>query len=92
MAGALDSRSLDQLDAEEEAAAAHVADQLVACRQAAQPLRQVAADFEGVALQAFLPAITSSTASPIAQETGLPPKVLKYSMPFRRSAAAISGW
>ena len=34
--------------------------------------------------------MTSRTASPISQETGFPPKVLKYSIPLA-NAAAISG-
>ena len=52
-------------------------------RPAVQPLAHAAALLPAGARRA----ITSSTARPIAHETGLPPNVLKYSMPLANEAA-----
>ena len=74
-----------QLDADEQAEPAHVADERVTRPQPAQAAQQVLADLQRMVLQALV-AITSSTARPIAHETGLPPKVLKYSMPLAKAS------
>ena len=78
-----------ELDADEQARSAHVADEIVRRLQLAQLGQQVRADIERVRLQASRRCVTRSVASPAAQAAVLPPNVLKNSMPLsKRSAIA----
>ena len=76
-AGVFDGAVAHEFEAEEKSGAAHVADRRVPIAERAQALREIGAGRGGVLHQSLV-AITSSTASPAAAATGLPPNVLKY--------------
>lgn len=76
----------DEFNSEKQTLATNIADDVKTRLHFAKAIKQIIADIERI-LRKPSRSITLSTARPAAQETGLPPNVLKYSMPLLKLSA-----